>query len=161
MLIVGVLLTAIGIFVYLRKTNKRIQDIRLPSRNWPHAVDVIHLTRTKKTHVVTHSLIHFFVLIFVIFKKIFCNTRAKCCLSLLRDFCAVWICMNCVYVVYICTKYFSYLMVQYMYYKDKNVFISADLCRYNFFVNIIMFKKTCEKRVNKLSTEEFMLPLRR
>lgn len=33
MLIVGVLLTAIGIFVYLRKTNKRIQDIRLPSRN--------------------------------------------------------------------------------------------------------------------------------
>lgn len=64
MLIVGVLLTAIGIFVYLRKTNKRIQDIRLPSRNWPHAVDVIHLTRTKKTHVVTH--LSFFKRYFVI-----------------------------------------------------------------------------------------------
>lgn len=54
--------------------------------------------------------------------------------------------MNCVYVVYICTKYFSCLMVQYMYYKDKNVFISADLCRSNFFCQ---YYNVQEKHVKK------------
>ncbi|XP_062619530.1 uncharacterized protein LOC134281083 [Saccostrea cucullata] len=33
MVILGVLFTAIGIFVYLRRTNKRLQDIRMPSRD--------------------------------------------------------------------------------------------------------------------------------
>lgn len=125
MLILGVLLTAIGIFVYLRKTNKRIQDIRIPSRNWHHVIDVIHLTRTKMAHVHTHSPIHFLFQYLSLFwrdcvilepvvvyrcSKTFAQCKMQYCVSICTEKCVVEA-MKCVNVVYICTKYLSKLMI--------------------------------------------------